>query len=344
MSLIDEIVDITIKRDTIGITSAGLNTLLILGDSKKADQDVKRVKAYGNMSEVVLDYAANKPEYRCANLAFGQSQKPTKILIGQCFNLEAFAEAYTKVSLENNDFYGVVITSKASENQLAIAGLVEAEERIFGLSSDDSNILNPNDTTNILHQLKALNRQRTFVIYNKDADLIYPEAAWFGLMFTKEAGSATWAYKNLSGFKSYSLSSDNRNAISGKNGNYYVSFGGVDVMLDGKTAKGEYIDIVQGLDWLSSDMKTRVANALISSDKIPYTNQGIAVIESMVRNSLNEAAQRDIIDRTSINVTVPDVLSVSPENRLNRILPDVKFEARLAGAIHKIKIQGTVTV
>ena len=115
-------------------------------------------------------------------------------------------------------------------------------------------------------------------------------------------------------------------------------------MLDGKTAKGEYIDIVQGLDWLSSDMKTRVANALISSDKIPYTNQGIAVIESMVRNSLNEAAQRDIIDRTSINVTVPDVLSVSPENRLNRILPDVKFEARLAGAIHKIKIQGTVTV
>jgi len=191
MSLIDEIVDITIKRDTIGITSAGLNTLLILGDSKKADQDVKRVKAYGNMSEVVLDYAANKPEYRCANLAFGQSQKPTKILIGQCFNLEAFAEAYTKVSLENNDFYGVVITSKASENQLAIAGLVEAEERIFGLSSDDSNILNPNDTTNILHQLKALNRQRTFVIYNKDADLIYPEAAWFGLMFTKEAGSAT---------------------------------------------------------------------------------------------------------------------------------------------------------
>ena len=345
MSLIDEVVRVNIKRGTLGITSAGLNTLLILGNSKKNDESwIIRAKAYSDLAAVQVDYATTTPEYYAAQKAFAQQTRLNQVLIGQCFDQESFADAYPKVVSENNNFYGVVITSKTAEDQLAIAALVETEERIFGLSNDSQDILDPEKTTDIVSQLKALNYTRTFTIYHRSADIIYPEAAWFGLMFGKEAGSATWAYKTLSAVSSSHLTAENRSTISTKNGNYYTTMGDVDVILEGKTAKGEYIDIIQGLDWLSNNIKTRIANVFISSDKVPYTNDGIAIIESMVRNSLNEAVERDIIDQSSIKVSVPDVLAVSPENRVNRILPNVKFEARLVGAIHKVVIQGTVTV
>ena len=41
---------------------------------------------------------------------------------------------------------------------------------------------------------------------------------------------------------------------------------------------------------------------------------------------------------------VPNVLDIEPNLRATRMLEGITFEARLAGAIHKIKIKGTVTV
>ena len=41
MSLINDIVQISIAKDTLGITYAGLNMLLILGNSNKKSQEQK---------------------------------------------------------------------------------------------------------------------------------------------------------------------------------------------------------------------------------------------------------------------------------------------------------------
>ena len=210
------------------------------------------------------------------------------------------------------------------------------------MSDDSGYILDPSKDTDIISQLKALNRERTFVVYHRNADLSYPEAGWLGSMLAKDAGSATWAYKTLIGFESYALSEADITTIDNKHGNYYVPLSGRNIMLDGKTTSGEYIDVIQGLDWLTSQIKINIANSFILSDKIPYTNPGIAVIESMLRNSLNAAADRDIIDKESIKVTMPDVRNITKSDKQARRLPDVKFEARLSGAIHKVKVQGTV--
>lgn len=345
MSLLDEIININISRDSVSISSSTLSTLLIIGDSKKASSDESfRVKSYGGLLEVVADYANDTDEYKAASLYFGQAIKPTKLLIGQALNNDPFVAAYTKITQINNDFYGVMITSKDSVSILAIAAAVEADTKLFGTSSNDANILISTNTTNIIYKLKNLNRSRSFALYNGGADVSYPEGAMFGLMLSKDAGSATWAYKTLGGVTSDKLTKANRDVITGFNGNYYVPLGEVDITLTGITSKGEYIDIIQGMDWLTANMQTKIANALISSNKIPFTNAGIGIIESMVRNSLNEAAERDIIDSSSIIVTVPDVRNVSAEDRGNRLLNNVNYQARLAGAIHKITIQGTVTV
>ena len=349
MPLIDNYININITRGKLGVNSSSLNTLLIIGDTKKAvaENTLPLVKSYGSLAEVAVDYTNTaNPEYKAASSYFGQDVKPTKLLIGRVIGTQqtdTFAAAYPKITLANNDFYGVVITSKVEADQLAIAGLVEADNKIFGVSNENVIMLDGGDTNSLAYKTKNLNLLRTYVTYNGLASNTYPEAAWTGKMFSKDAGSATWAYKNLSGVVADKLTSANVTGLQTNNCNFYVSFGGVDSTFDGKTAVGEFIDIVQGSDWLTANMQAKIANAFLNADKIPMTNQGIGILENMVRASLNEASERNIIDGQSIIVTVPDVLAVSPADRLARKI-NISFEARLSGAIHIIGIKGTVSV
>lgn len=342
MSLLDNVVKVQIQKPTGNIQGQDFGSLLIIGQNK----DKPRVKLYSDIGEVAKDYSDSSNEYKAAALAFGQSSTLDKVLIGQVLSDESYADAYWLIAKEiNNNFYAVMITSKEEEDQLAISELVETGSKIFGISSNDKGILNSEDTNNILHKLNELGRKRSFVIYNSNAASgVYPEAAWFGLMLTKLAGSSTWAYKSLSGFAADKLSSNEIEAIDSKCGNYFAPLARQNAMFTGKMAGGEWIDIVRGLDLVRSHIQTSIGNALIHSEKIAYTNQGIAVIEASIRHALNDAAEMNIVDKDSITVTAPDVRKISASDKKNRILPNVKFEAILAGAIHKLKIQGSISI
>ncbi len=343
MSLIEEIVNINISRATIGAESININSLLIIGDTNKAKNGQSRVKTYSSLTEVVSDFASTTKEYKAAASYFGQDPKPTRLLIGQVIdNSESFAAAYTAITLANNNFYGVMAATDDADSIAAIATAVEAENRIFGVSSSNIKAYDTTDSTSVFYKVK--DKKRTFSFFNVAASSSYPEAAWFGVMLTKDAGSASWAYKNLSGVAADIFSTDQRTKTSTRNINYYTALAGREVTLEGKLMSGEFIDTIVGLDWITFELRTNIANALITSGKIPFTNAGIGVIESMVRNSLNLAGEREIVDANTIKVSVPDVRNVSETDRAARILPDVKFEARLAGAIHKVTIKGTVTI
>jgi hypothetical protein len=41
---------------------------------------------------------------------------------------------------------------------------------------------------------------------------------------------------------------------------------------------------------------------------------------------------------------VPNALDIPVETRAQRLLPDVKFVARLAGAVHKVVIEGVLEI
>jgi hypothetical protein len=58
--------------------------------------------------------------------------------------------------------------------------------------------------------------------------------------------------------------------------------------------------------------------------------------------SLDLALSRGVIDNYTINT--PDITAVPFIDKANRDLKGVTFEATLTGAIHKIAIQGYVTL
>jgi len=134
------------------------------------------------------------------------------------------------------------------------------------------------------------------------------------------------------------------NAI-GKECNVYTEVGGVDITENGVVVSGEFIDIIRGTDWIQARIEENIFSALVNADKIPYTNAGIDVIKSRTSAILRQAIDNGILaaDPAPV-VTAPDVADISSTDKANRLLPDVEFTATYAGAIHKVIIQGKISV
>ena len=340
-TLIDEVVNITITRDSVGITRADFGTILILGNTH--GNILPDLKTYTSLAEVLVDYANDTPEYIIASKIFAQAIKTDKIVIGQVISdpAETFVEAYTRLSLSNDsDFYAVVITSNLDDDILAVAAVIETQSKILGLVSIDADI-KTDTNNNILKQLTTLGYNRTFLIYSDTLE--YANAAWLGAMLPLQPGSATWAYKNLIGISPSVLNATDRSNIKLRLGNYFMELAGVNVTFLGTMVGGEYIDVIHGLDWLEAFIQENIAELLIAAPKIPYNNNGIGLVENSLRASLQEAVLRGIINQVFI-ITVPDILNVSSANKAARLLTDVKFTATLTGAIQNIVINGSVTV
>jgi hypothetical protein len=319
-----------------------MNKLLIVGafQTKGQATDAELViNTYSSLTDIDTEvYATTSAEYKAAASYFAQSPKPKQLIIahtqanGDKSANETAEAIYTKVAVQDNSFYGVVIVDKTAERQVAVAKLVEADKKLFGVSTEKTEVI-----------ANLTNFNRTFVLHHSKAKDTYAEAAWFGKMFTKDAGSATWAFKELATVEADKLSTTEVQAIKALNYNFFTNFGGKAIALEGKALSGEYLDIMQATDWLSLYLQSGIANLLLQSDKIPMTNDGIAMVESVIRNSLNEAAQRNLIDKSSIAINVPNVLDISTELRASRTI-EASFSARLQGAIHVLHIKGTVTI
>ena len=341
-TLIDEVVNITITRDSVGITRADFGTILILGDSVPGIDP--NLKTYTSLAEVTVDYGTNTPEYFISMHIFAQPIKPDKILIGQKQNTDAaFIDAYNRLSLSNGEqFYAVVMTSLVDADVLAVAAAVETQSKIFATISADTDI-KADANNNILKQLNALNYNRTYLMYT-ERPTDWANAAWLGRMLPLQPGSATWAYKELIGINDNSnLNATERANIKLRKGNYFTELAGIEVTFLGTMVSGEYIDVIHGLDWLEAFIQENIAQLLIAAPKIPYNNNGIGLVENSLRASLQEAVLRGIINQDFI-ITVPDILNVSSANKAARLLTDVKFTATLTGAIQNIVINGSVTV
>jgi hypothetical protein len=99
-----------------------------------------------------------------------------------------------------------------------------------------------------------------------------------------------------------------------------------------------------GVLWLTARMRERIWFRMVNTSKIAYNQAGIAIIEAEVRAQLQEGIRNNFLDNSPAPVIfVPDALSVDPNLRATRTLEDLRFEARLSGAIHFVKISGSVS-
>jgi len=258
---------------------------------------------------------------------------------------ESWVDALDAVSNVNNEWYALVAETHAAEDVLLIAGAVEARKKIFGTSTDDTEVTNATSVDDVALSLSDLGYQRTFVVYSEGANTQYPEAAWIGGQLPEQPGSNTWKFKSLSGVTVSGLNSTQSGAAKAKNANTYERVGGVTITSEGTMAGGEFIDVIIFVDWLEARMRESIFFRLINTKKIPYTQAGVTIIENEIRRVLAEGITNGgLAPNPQPTVSVPNVLSLDPNLRATRTLEGISFEGRLAGAIHFVKVRGTVTV
>lgn len=141
------------------------------------------------------------------------------------------------------------------------------------------------------------------------------------------------------------LSSGKVTAVLNKRGNVYTSVAGVSVTQFGKTFANEWIDTTRFIDWLRSELQIRVYALLINNQKIPYTDLGVDMIKSVIKAVLADGIRAGgLAADPAPEVSAPAVADVDSITKGDRILPDVTFTATLAGAIHTLEIDGTLSV
>lgn len=252
------------------------------------------------------------------------------------------AEDLAEISQVDDDWYGLVTVDRSLLVAQETARYIETQKKIYGLSDSDVNVYDGASTTDLAAVLNLSNYARTHHIFN-ETENDFTEGGWMGRLFPTTPGSATWKFKFLNGIvASSTLTSTQRTAITDKNSNLYVSRGGVDMMEEGTMAGGDFIDVIRGTDKLESRIKEVIFSRFVNTDKIPYTDAGVAIIENELRAVLQDAKEDNFI--ASFTISVPKVADISTVDKAARLLPDVAFTAVLASAIHRVIINGIVTL
>lgn len=357
MADIDRIVQLNITRQTTVPSIASFSDILLVAPFLKASGDPsfdERVSSFGTLAEVSARFGTDHIVYKMAAKVFQQNPSVNKIWIGRKKTgddgSETWAEALTEIKAENNEWYGICASTRIEGEQIIIADFAEANDKLYAIASADADIVdtaeNPSAPVDIADYLKANALDRSFVLFHPNADGTgadnFGECAFIGKVFPKHPGSATWAHKTLGGVTPYNLTTAQINTATGKNANIYTSIAGIAITQFGTVGSGEYIDVIHGIDWLKARIQQFVFTPLVQQDKVPYTNAGIQAVIAQLKAALEEAITRQIL--ASYEVTAPEIADIALDAKAGRILPDVHFTAIFAGAIHKVQIDGVVSL
>lgn len=248
------------------------------------------------------------------------------------------------IAAASSDWYAVLSPFTSEAVNTAIAVFCEANKKVFlGDVQDSLTVTAAAGGTDQADDLHDAAYARTGLIYHPD-NSAFAAAAWAGRCLPLDPGSETWKFKTLATVPIYPITTTHQVNLEAKQCNYYYRVAGVNITSQGVVAAGEFIDVVRFRDWLEARMSERIFAVLVNQKKVSYTDRGIALIEAEVRAQLKEGiAVGGLTDDPAPTVTVPKASAAVGADRTARLLRNVKFTATLAGAIHKLTIQGTIT-
>lgn len=342
---LNNVADVQITRETAAVTRVGFGTLLFIYDTTVATSS--RVVTYGSLQEVADDFLSSSEVYKAAAAYFGQELSPEqfKVAYRNTSTPETYATVINAAQNADPDWYAVAIQSRVAADISAVSSVIEAMDKLFIAVTADTDVPDSTDTSNIALTLTTAAYSRTALIYHTHAATEYIDCAWAGLQLPKDPGSTNWAFKTLAGITADTFTSAQITTLEGRRTSRYERVAGINVTQNGFTSdSGAYIDVIHGIDWLQQRMAEDLFERLSNVEKIPYTSAGIAIIESVVRSRLRLAIQQGVIDDDeNLTVTVPKMSATESNDRSTRILRNVNFTARLAGAINKVIVRGKVT-
>lgn len=263
---------------------------------------------------------------------------------------------------EDNDWYYLLTDRDEDEYVMALAKFAEASEPTeaeLGVGVEDHRKFYMGQTTN---KDFACLTARAAVIYT-DPEFISeePDASYTGNVGPFYPKNVTWKFKrpqdgNAStseGAKLISLpklTEGQRDQLNENHVNYLTEEYKRQYVKEGVCLNGEFIDTVLGGDWIAKRMRDLLYDILLNNANVDYDDAGFALIATAVSQTLAEAADVDhnIVARDQeskagiFTVNIPTYAESTEEQRRNRVMPDITWEALLCGAVHQVKTKGVL--
>ena len=295
-----------------------------------------------SLDEVETACGSGSGAAKAAALIFAQANKPSKIAVYSttAVGTAAIAEVVSK------DWRQLILVKGEGDEttDVAVATYIEATNKLFFTTVAD---------VAALANLKDFTRTVAFfynLVENETPVQPYAAAALVGETAGRAVGSFT--YKNLiiRGLAPLVLSDNELGNIHNGGALTVVMKAGDIVTSEGKVCSGEYIDIIDGKDWIIQQIEVRTQQMLNNADKLPYTDTGIAVLENVTANVLQEAFTNGMIAAGEdgatplYSVDFKKRSEMSAEARATRAYTGGNFEFTLAGAIHTATIKGELII
>lgn len=347
MTLLDRLVNVKISISTAVPDSTSFNYLLIVGAApiQAPEEAPPDVGVYYSLDDVTNAgwKLADDNVAKAAYVAFANGADKIYIAVRKspASTPEGIDVTLTR-ALSVDGWYGIALVDEKEGDIAAASEWTETQEKIFCFATTETT--NPAGT----QAMRSVGMYTDSTGYNP-----FIHVAVLAKCLGYDAGSETWAYKTLAQITPVSLTNAQIDTLDGQNLNYYLACAGRNITLTGKVCGGEWIDTIRFRDWLHNDMQKRIYSLLCSSAKVPYTNAGIALIENQMISSLKQGQLQGGIAETEYDsdgnevagftVTVPNAVDVPDTDKATRTLNNCKFTARLAGAIHLVKISGVLT-
>lgn len=347
MASIDEIIDITIVNSAQSVSRKGFGTGLFITDTvPKTFTDSLRI--YSSPKNLLSDgFTATDKAYLAAVCFFGQEPKPSKLVIAPITKKDDgktnddWPTAITKISNVNNDWYGLATYTKVAEEILAIAKFIDTQSKVYIISTADLAVRDTTytaETKDIASILKRSAIKNTACLYSGDANK-FPECGWLGQGLAFDAGTATYAFKTISGIETDNLSVTQYQNILSKNANTYQEMAGVSITRFGTLCDGNFIDIKSGIDFISARVQESIFYLLKNNKKIPYTENGIIAIQNKINEVCDGAMDKSKQIISEYEIIMPKPSKISSEVKSTRVLEDIVIKLTMCGAIHAVKAQ-----
>lgn len=366
---LDRICKVDISLATPISDDANFDSVLILGPAPvQPSDDVPAFGIYTSLEELTsLGITATgtgaDPVGVATRVAFSQTPRPHEVcvaFVGEIENADTHEKALQTMTevlnnaLEEGGWYCVCPVGLTDEQVKETIQWVETQNKLCGYIDNDP------EKPIVDAELYI----RSYPVYPKEtekqlendipAENKYGAAVAMAIRaMSYHSGEETWAMKQLSTVSPAKLSSTFIKKLNAANFSYITNVASKNITQGGKTSGGEWIDVIRFRDWLQNDMQVRIVNLLVVNPKIPYTDDGIALVENQMLASLKEGQKYGGIAPTEYDAdgnelagyttSVPLAAEISSTVKASRILEDCRFSARLAGAIHAVEVSGCLT-
>lgn len=264
-------------------------------------------------------------------------------------NAAGLVEAIEEFRKTDDDFYIVMTDQSDDEYVKALAAWAESTEPTeaeLGAGEEDHRKLYFGQTTN--KELGVVNA-RSAIIYTDHAEE-FADAAYVGNVGPFYPQSVTWKFKRPQGLTVPGLTNGERDALEEANINFLTVEYKHEYVKNGVCADGNFIDVQMGADYIASLMREKLYTIFLENAKVSYDDAGFSLVGTAAYETLNRAVELGIIakdpesERGVFTINVPKRSDATDEQARNRQMPDIKWSAQLEGAVHSVKVNGTLRV